>query len=469
MKLSATLKLSTTLKPAMAAPPLMAQTAYAELLERLESTAFSAAFPEDGSFVVKAIKGRRYWYFQSGTASNRTQKYAGPETPELLTRIEHHREERDDERERRALVSTLIRSFNLPRPVPEIANVVAALGKGGIFRLRAVLIGTVAYQTYPAMLGVRLSSSHMRTDDIDIAQFTNVSIAIEDKTPPVLNILKQADNTFRPIPSVADRRRATSYKARNGIRVDFLTPNVGPDENRPITLPALQTDAQPLRFLDYLIADPEKAAILHGGGILVHVPQPARFAVHKLIVSRRRAGGQAKRDKDLQQADELLQQLSLKRTNELRDAWQEAWARGKSWRKEMLDGLAQISQRGRDMTLNTIDLTRAVLPGSNLTFQSPPLVHDFNRDIVTFHGNSLGNKVTCSISREALDDHFGTGKVSSEGRLEAVRKNRRLIEQMARWKYLQWPVEEPEQLLIKTEDVARLESEIAKTNAAKAQ
>jgi hypothetical protein len=288
---------------------------------------------------------------------------------------------------------------------------------------------------------------------------------MEDKTPPVLEILKEIDSTFRAISSVADSRRATSYKARSGVRVDFLTPNVGPDEAKPKAPPALQTDAQPLRFLDYLIAEPEQAAILHGGGILVQVPQPARFAVHKLIVSRRRAEGQAKRNKDLQQADELLQQLALKRADELRAAWREASERGKHWRKELLEGLVQISQRGRDMTLKSVALTRANLPGIDLTFQSPPVGYDFSRDIVTFQGNSLGSKVACAISREALDDHFGTDRSTKEGRVEAVRKNRTLVEQMAGLKYLHWPVEEPGEILIKTEDVARLKRELARKKA----
>jgi hypothetical protein len=36
---------------------------------------------------------------------------------------------------------------------------------------------------------------------------------------------------------------------------------------QPQALPALQTDAQPLRFLDYLIHEPEPAVLLHNAGI----------------------------------------------------------------------------------------------------------------------------------------------------------------------------------------------------------
>ena len=45
---------------------------------------------------------------------------------------------------------------------------------------------------------------------------------------------------------------------------------------------------------------------------------PERYAVHKLIVSRRRKEGAAKRDKDTQQAQALLNILADKRPHELK-------------------------------------------------------------------------------------------------------------------------------------------------------
>ncbi len=169
----------------MPAPALIMQTTYAELLDRCRATAFQDAFSEDGSFVSKTIKGKRYWYFQQKSNGAREQKYVGPETPELLKQIAQHKQTRDDERERRALVSTLVRSFGLPRPIKEIGDIVAALAKAGVFRLRGVLVGTVAYQTYSPMLGARLPQAILQTGDVDIAQFQNVPVAVEEKIPPV--------------------------------------------------------------------------------------------------------------------------------------------------------------------------------------------------------------------------------------------------------------------------------------------
>lgn len=444
----------------MAAPPLVAQTTYAELLDRSANAAFNDAFAENGAFTPKTVKGRRYWYFQVGSGKTRSQRYVGPETTELLERIARHKEARDDERERRALVSTLLRSFSLPRPLPEIGNVIAALAKAGVFRLRAVLVGTAAYQTYAAMLGVRLAAGTLQTGDVDIAQFKNVSVAIEDKTPPVLDVLKDVDKSFRAIPHIVDGRRVTSYSAKGGLRVDFLTPNEGGETGQPQALPALQTDAQPLRFLDYLIHDPEPAVILHNAGIYVYVPAPARYAVHKLIVSRRRPEGAAKRDKDVQQSEALLRVLAAKRPQDLENAWHEAYGRGPIWRRLLAEGLGQLDASVRDITLKITDGRRNLIPRLDLTFNNAPARYDFSRDIVAFSGSGSGGPVFCAISRAALDDHFGADGLDQNGRIEAFLKNRTKIELMARAKYLTWPIEEPNAVLIKTGDVEQLNATI---------
>ena len=108
-----------------------------------------------------------------------------------------------------------------------------------------------------------------------------------------------ADKTFREIPNISGFGLATSYVAKGGVRVDFLTPNEGPDTDAPQMLPALKTNAQPLRFLDFLIRAPAPAVVLHASGVYVYVPAPERYAVHKLILSLYRPAVAARRDKDL--------------------------------------------------------------------------------------------------------------------------------------------------------------------------
>ncbi|MGO8920831.1 MAG: GSU2403 family nucleotidyltransferase fold protein [Stellaceae bacterium] len=437
--------------------PLALQTVYAELLDRCAAAAFGDAFSEeDGVFTPKTLRGRRYWYFQLRTETGRRQRYVGVETPELLERIARHREARDDQRDRRALVSTLVRSAHLPRPSPEIGDVVAALSKVGVFRLRGVLVGTVAYQTYSAMLGTRLPAAALRTEDIDVAQFANVSVAVEDRTPAMLDVLREVDRSFRPVPHLHDARRVTTYEAANGIRVDFLTPNKGPESDAPAALPALGTDAQRLRFLDFLIHDPEPAVILHGAGVYALVPSPPRYAVHKLIVARRRGAGSGKRDKDVGQAEALLDALAEKRGGELASAWQEAYGRGKSWRRLLGEGLGLVRPDIRDRTLKSVGAPRSIVPGLDMRFAASSARYDFDRDVVTFFGEAAGTTVRCAVSREALEDHFGADDLDKAGRLRTFHDNRQAIEQLARAKYLSWPVEEIGSVLLRSGDIPEL-------------
>lgn len=439
--------------------PISLQTMYADLVDRAATAALSDAFPGAGTFVSKAMRGKRYWYFQTPVAAGRAQQYVGPETPELLERIAHHKQAQDTRRDRQTIVSTLVRSAGFQRPLTEIGEVVNALADAGVFRLRGVLVGTVAYQTYPAMLGVRLPNPLLQTGDVDIAQFQNVSVAVDDKTPPILEVLKRVDPSFRPIQHQHDPRRTTTYEAAKlGLRVDFLTPNTGPDSDAPETLPAFGTDAQPLRFLDFLIHEPVPAVLLHGIGVYVQVPAPERYAVHKLIVARRRRAGTGKDQKDILQAEGLLEALCQRRPRELAAAWREAFARGETWRDLLGQGLGLIDANTRDTVLKLVDAPRAIIPGLELTFAAPIARYDFDRDIVSFIGEANKSAVRCAISREALDDYARATKFTNEDRLNLFRANREKFEKLAQIKYRDWPVEDAATVLIKTGDLEALMS-----------
>jgi hypothetical protein len=187
--------------------------------------------------------------------------------------------------------------------------------------------------------------------------------------------------------------------------------------------------------------------------------------VHKLIVSRRRREGAAKRDKDLQQAEALLEALAQKRPHELKSAWKEAYENGLTWRQLLAEALGQLRPAIRDLTLKVIDGRRSMIPGLDLTFNNPPVRYESSRDVVTFAGTALSSPVLCAVSREALDDHFGADGLGQKGRVETFNKNRSKIELMARSKYLSRPVDELDSVLIKTADVRELLKEISVTPA----
>ncbi len=442
--------------------PLAMHTAYADLVDRCAMSAFESAFSGDGNFVAKTVRGRKYWYFQETTPEGRRQKYVGPETEELLEKIAQHRSALDDARDRQALVSMLVRSAYLPRPQAKMGQVVQALSEAGVFRLRGVLVGTIAYQTYAAMLGVRLPAASLQTGDLDIAQHRTISIAAKDSTPPPLTILKQVDRSFRAVPHLRDSTRSTSYLATGGLRVDFLTPNRGADSDEPEPLPALATDAHPLRFLDYLIHEPTHAAVLHGAGVYVSVPTPERYALHKLIVAQRPERPNEKRNKDIVQAESLLRILLEDRVNDLRVAWKDAIERGKKWKVPLLKGLCLLKAETRDGLLAAIGELRSIVPGLDLEFGSPQARYDFDRDVVFFNGTVEGSKHRCAISREALEDYFGYSGEGEKPALEAFRNNRNMLESMLREKFLHSPIEKVGETLLASRDIPALRARLKK-------
>ena len=414
--------------------PLMLQTAYAELLDRTVAAAFDDAFPAEGVFAAKTLRGRRYWYFQANSAHGRKQKYVGPETPELLDRIARYKAVRAYRRDQRSLVAMLVRAGNLPRPPSRIGDLISALADAGVFRLRGVLIGTVAYQTYPALLGCRLPAALMQTLDVDLAQFAEVSAAVEDTTRPMLDVLRLVDPTFRAVPHI-DPKRAVSYMAASSLRVDFLTPNRRRDTEEPRKLPALGTDAQPLRFLDFLIRDPEQAVLLHAEGILVSVPAPQRFALHKLIVARRRREGDPKRDKDIFQAQALVNVLIDRRPNELRDAWSEAFARGPTWQRLLGGGVGLLHPATRDHLLRTVGAPRAVVPGLDLAFTPGRVSYDASRDEIRFFASAGREGLSCIVDRSVLEVKAGR-PLGPQECLPVFRQYRNDIEAVVLHRYL---------------------------------
>jgi hypothetical protein len=326
------------------------QALYSELVQRSLDETSTSDFSSSGRFVAVEVKGRKYWYFDEPKpeGSGQHRRYVGPhDDAEITKRVEAFKDIKANLKGRRRLVSTLTREAYLPRPPITIGQVVEGLAKGGFFRLRGVLVGTVAYQCYSAVLGRRLEAAAMQTSDADFAQFHERSAAIDDSMPPILDVLRQVDPTFREIPSQVDSRVSARFVSRNDFQVEFLTPNRGSDdhEGKPVQMPALGgAAALPLRFLDYLIYQPIRAVLLHGAGVSVLIPSPERYAVHKLIIgSRRREDRDAtgKSAKDRLQAASIFEAMIANRQHaDLAAAFMEAWDRGDHWEAAIRTSIA---------------------------------------------------------------------------------------------------------------------------------
>ena len=93
---------------------------------------------------------------------------------------------------------------------------------------------------------------------------------------------------------------------------------------------------------------------------------------------------------------------------------------------------------------------RKWLGGRTLEFPGPEERYNSDRGVVILWGRDRETRVRCEISRAALDDHFHG---DNKGKLEALRANRRTIEEIARRNYLAGRTEPDGSVLIRTEEL----------------
>ena len=326
-------------------------TLYAELIDQLTAADARRSIGQAaGSFVTKVIKGQEYYYFQhSAPGGTLKQTYLGRKgsaLDELARRFTVERADFEADRASIERLCALLRVGGAAVTDAGSARVIAALADSAVFRLGGVLVGTHAFIVMNNMLAVRWADGLLRTDDVDVAGERVLAIAVPDDKADIPAALESLEMGFLPVPGLSPKEPATSFKVRGrSLRVDLLTPATGRTKG-PVFIPRFGAAAEPLRYLDYLLEDAQHAAVIDGGGVLVQVPQPARFALHKLLVARSRpAVFQTKADKDLRQAGHLIEVLSEDRPGDLALALEALEARGQNWRKTFAEGLALLAKR----------------------------------------------------------------------------------------------------------------------------
>jgi hypothetical protein len=330
---------------------LSVQSIYADLVQKVPSEA-----PLPGSISVRTVHGVERLYSTERHGATRIQRYLGPANdPAIAAMAEAIRREEEIAKQRRKNV-TMLKSAGIQGPSQEVGRVLEVMSRAGLFRTGLVLVGTIAFQTYPILLGYDLSGSGMMTQDVDfVAASVKASIgesAAGDEdgisaipgTLDMLGLLKRADASFASVPNLDRKAYPNKFTAANGLDVELLTPVRKRGEDNPVTLKALGASAVPLHYLEYLVQDAIQAVVLHGAGVPVVVPQPARYAVHKLIVAQLRAAHSSKAGKDRVQAKVLMDALDDGDPDILADALEDALSRGPSWRKHIDAGLRQIGR-----------------------------------------------------------------------------------------------------------------------------
>lgn len=328
----------------------LAHAAYHDLLASLRDEAVAEI---RGTPTRVDRNGRVYWYDTYRVGSDVKKTYIGEDSEPLrarMERIEALREDRDSRRRNRSRLIRLLRAEGFLGVDAGTGSLLNAMASAGVFRLGGTIVGTQAFRLYEGELGVRLAVDQTaQTGDINIASFERLSIALGDTvSEPLDSVLK--DFSFEPAPSL-DRTKTWRWKqSRNELLVEFLTPSFTETEDlRPLA--ALGVQAQSLHYLNYLLAEPLTAAATYRDGVLVQIPRPERFAIHKLIVADRRLEGpdSLKAVKDRLQAEFLINVLATDRPDDLYEALDDALSRGKRWRKRITASVKRAPTLGNTL------------------------------------------------------------------------------------------------------------------------
>ena len=326
---------------------LNAQTAYAQLLEAAVSAEHMRSVADlTGSFAAKTVRGQKYWYFQyTEPAGKLRQVYVGPDSAAVRALID--KKGAPSSSDSLAPLARSARVLGCAEVLPRHLRVIQRLGEYGFFRAGGVLVGTHAFLAFGNMLGVRWRDS-ARTEDVDFAHAgRQLAIALpsnfELNTDAAIQSLEMG---LLPITGLTAKAGATYLSPKEpGFRLDFLTPLHRGGET-PFEHPRLGVVLQPLRFIEFALENIQLAVLFAGGkAVLASVPDPARYAVHKLVVYGERAGAQAaKSNKDLTQAGSLLTLLRQTREWEVQEAWADLIGRGKGWVERATRGRAALSK-----------------------------------------------------------------------------------------------------------------------------
>ena len=92
---------------------------------------------------------------------------------------------------------------------------------------------------------------------------------------------------------------------------------------------------------------------------MINVPAPARYAIHKCVVSQKRtAAFAAKSRKDLHQAEQVFQELLVLRPGDLSLAYAAAQVRGSGFVDDFLTGLSLINTEIQERVRGQLDVSQ---------------------------------------------------------------------------------------------------------------
>lgn len=191
---------------------------------------------------------------------------------------------------------------------PKTYSVVAAMHNAGLFQRGLTLVGSHAYGVLLNTLGI--AAGLYQSFDVDVARGNSLGTA--EPAVGFAELLAQTGLTLFDVPGFRPGDPPTSLKepGKSRFRINLLVPSQT-DEISSVPVPELQAHATTLPYLAFLLEGTFMSALASRHGVVaVRVPDPARFAVHKLVVSGSRISDRDKVQKDIHQAAVLMAMLT---------------------------------------------------------------------------------------------------------------------------------------------------------------
>ena len=262
-------------------------------------------------------RGGRYAYWCRFIAGKLTRRYLGPEDSEAHQAAAAELEQL---KQYQAAAKSL-RKLGFESVEHDAALVIAELFNAGVFGGGGVLVGTRAFGALLNTLGWH-ATPRLGTQDVDLARLAPIKLSASLGDDGFFQLLLQTGLRFAPVMGLErPPGPPTSYKViGKELKVDLLVPS-RPRAKPFATVPVaeLGAHATSLPFLEYLIEAPWEALLIGRDHLIpVLVPQPVRYALHKLVVADLRYGAEnPKIEKDLVQAGILATILANDDPHEL--------------------------------------------------------------------------------------------------------------------------------------------------------
>jgi len=193
-----------------------------------------------------------------------------------------------------------------------------------------IVIGSWSIYFYKYYFNSSTYSTYIRTTDIDFLV-------------PVPPRFDKEQNVFELVEGLGFREMFSGSKGyiklkHADLTIEFLVPERGRGSDTPYQIPKLKINAQPLRYLDFIV---DNTIAINFKGMRIKLAHPAAYALHKFIIFKRRRK-KDKHDRDIEGAMRVFGELI--KQNKHKDIKKVFNKMHKKWQQTVLENLNAIGE-----------------------------------------------------------------------------------------------------------------------------